>query len=61
MNKLREIRALKILAPHPNIVHLEEVLYDKPSGHLAMVFELMDASLHDLLSGKPLCSNATFL
>jgi renal tumor antigen len=49
---LREIQALKRLSPHPNIIHLEEVLFDKPSGRLAMVFELMDANLYDLISGR---------
>jgi Serine/threonine protein kinase len=52
VNNLREIQALKRLTPHPHIVNLEEVLYDQPSGRLAMVFELMDANLYDLISGK---------
>ena len=49
---MREIQALKKLTPHPNIVGLHEVLYDKPTGRLAMVFELMDANLYDLISGE---------
>lgn len=32
VNNLREIQALRRLMPHPNIVTLEEVLYDKPTG-----------------------------
>lgn len=52
VNNLREIQALKRLSPHPNIIHLEEVLFDQPSGRLAMVFELMDANLYDLISGR---------
>ncbi len=52
MNNLREIQALRKLAPHPNVINLEEVLYDEPTGRLAMVFELMDANLYDLISGK---------
>lgn len=52
VNNLREIQALRKLAPHPNIVHLEEVLYDEPTGRLALVFELLDANLYDLISGK---------
>lgn len=32
VNNLREIQALRRLMPHPNIVNLEEVLYDKPTG-----------------------------
>jgi len=52
VNNLREIQALRKLAPHPNVVNLEEVLYDEPTGRLAMVFELMDANLYDLISGR---------
>lgn len=52
VSNLREIQALKRLTPHPNIIDLEEVLYDEPSGRLAMVFELMEQNLYDMISGK---------
>ena len=52
VDNLREIQALKRLTPHPHIVNLEEVLFDEPSGRLAMVFELMDINLYDLISGR---------
>lgn len=52
VNNLREVQALRKLAPHPNIIDLEEVLFDEPTGRLAMVFELMEANLYDLISGK---------
>ena len=52
MNNLREVEALRRLTPHPHIVNLEEVLFDAPSGRLAMVFELLDANLYDLISGR---------
>ena len=42
VNTLREIQALRRLSPHPHIITLEEVLYDQPTGRLALVFELMD-------------------
>ena len=42
VNNLREIQALRRLSPHPNIIKLYEVLYDQPTGRLALVFELMD-------------------
>jgi renal tumor antigen len=51
VNSLREIQALRKLAPHPNIINLEEVLFDEPTGRLALVFELMEANLYDLISG----------
>lgn len=41
VKKLTEIQALKILSPHENIIKLIEVLYDEPTGKLALVFELM--------------------
>jgi hypothetical protein len=41
VNNLREIQALRRLSPHPHIIKLTEVLYDQPTGRLALVFELM--------------------
>ena len=41
MNNLREIQALRRLSPHAHIIKLLEVLYDQPTGRLALVFELM--------------------
>mmetsp|Transcript_17229 Transcript_17229/g.35047 ORF Transcript_17229/g.35047 Transcript_17229/m.35047 type:complete len:99 (+) Transcript_17229:282-578(+) len=52
VNSLREIQAIKRLTPHPNIVKLEEVLYDPPSGRLALVFELLEGNLYELMKGK---------
>lgn len=58
MNSLREIQAIKRLAPHPNIVKLEEVLFDPPSGRLALVFELLEGNLYELMKG--MCVQALF-
>mmetsp|Transcript_5750 Transcript_5750/g.14884 ORF Transcript_5750/g.14884 Transcript_5750/m.14884 type:complete len:451 (-) Transcript_5750:330-1682(-) len=52
VNNLREIQALRRLSPHAHIILLEEVLYDQPSGRLALVFELMDANLYELIRGR---------
>ena len=52
MNSLREIQAIKRLSPHPNIILLEEVLFDPPSGRLALVFELLEGNLYELMKGK---------
>ena len=41
VNSLREIQALKRLSPHSHIIKLLEVLFDQPTGRLALVFELM--------------------
>lgn len=52
MNNLREIQALKRLCPHPHVVKLLEVLYDQPTGRLALVFELMDMNIYELIRGR---------
>ena len=52
VNNLREIQALKRLSPHPNIITLHEVLYDEPTGRLALVFELMDMNMYEAIKGK---------
>ena len=52
VNSLREIQAIKRLTPHQNIVKLDEVLFDPPSGRLALVFELMEGNLYELMKGR---------
>jgi renal tumor antigen len=52
VNNLREIQALKRLSPHPCIVKLHEVLFDRPSGRLALVFEIMDMNIYELIRGR---------
>ena len=48
-NKLPEILALKALQGHPNIIKLIDVLYDSNHGYLAIVFELLDKNLYELI------------
>jgi len=52
VNNLREIQALRRLAGHPNIIKLHEVLYDEPTGRLALVFELMDMNIYEAIKGR---------
>ena len=52
VNNLREIQALRRLSPHSNVVKLLEVLYDQPTGRLALVFELMDMNIYELIRGR---------
>ncbi|CBZ31050.1 putative protein kinase [Leishmania mexicana MHOM/GT/2001/U1103] len=52
VNRLREIQAVRRLQPHPNIVDLVEVLFDRSTGRLALVLELMDMSLYELIKGR---------
>ncbi|NXT54929.1 MOK kinase, partial [Pluvianellus socialis] len=56
VNNLREIQALKRLSPHPNILMLHEVVFDKKAGSLSLICELMDMNIYDLIKGmrKPL-------
>lgn len=52
VNNLREIQALRRLSPHPNIIVLQEVLYDQPTGRLALVFEFMDINILELIQDR---------
>ena len=52
VNNLREIQALRRLSPHLNIISLIEVLYDQPTGRLALVFELMEMNIYELIRGR---------
>ncbi|KNE68659.1 CMGC/RCK protein kinase [Allomyces macrogynus ATCC 38327] len=49
---LREIQALKRVNPHPNLIQLEDILFDAGSGTLYLAFELMDCNLYDLVAKK---------
>ncbi|CAB3983534.1 MAPK MAK MRK overlapping kinase-like [Paramuricea clavata] len=52
VNNLREVQAMRRLTPHPNVVDLKEVIFDRKSGHLALVCELMDMNLYELIRGR---------
>ncbi|NWX82934.1 MOK kinase, partial [Nothoprocta pentlandii] len=56
VNNLREIQALRRLNPHPNILMLHEVIFDKKAGSLSLICELMDMNIYELIRGmkKPL-------
>ncbi|XP_054423675.1 MAPK/MAK/MRK overlapping kinase [Pteronotus mesoamericanus] len=52
VNSLPEIQALRRLNPHPNILTLHEVVFDRKSGSLALICELMDMNVHELIRGR---------
>lgn len=52
VNRLREIQALRRLSPNANIIKLHEVLYDRSTGRLALVFELMDMNIYEMIKGR---------
>ncbi|XP_074651278.1 MAPK/MAK/MRK overlapping kinase-like isoform X2 [Tubulanus polymorphus] len=52
VNNLREIQALRRLNPHVNILELHEVIFEKKSGVLVLVCELMDMNIYELIRGR---------
>lgn len=52
VSKLREIQAIRRLQPHRHIVQLIEVLYNSTTHRLALVFELMDMNLYELIKSR---------
>jgi renal tumor antigen len=52
VHALREIQALKRLSPHNHIVTLHEVVYEQSTGKLALVFELMDRNIYELIKNR---------
>ena len=53
VNNLREVQALRRLIPHPNIVCLLEVIFERAVGRLDLVCELMDMNLYERMRGAP--------
>ncbi|XP_020649282.3 MAPK/MAK/MRK overlapping kinase isoform X1 [Pogona vitticeps] len=52
VNNLREIQALRRLNPHPNILTLHEVIFDKKAGAVALICELMDKNIYELIKER---------
>ena len=52
ISSFREIRALRSLADHPNIIKFFDVLHDRRTGHLSLVFELMDMNVYDFIKDR---------
>uniref|UniRef100_A0AAY5K4J5 mitogen-activated protein kinase n=1 Tax=Esox lucius TaxID=8010 RepID=A0AAY5K4J5_ESOLU len=51
-NNLREVQAMKRLNPHPNIIQLHELIFDKESGILSLVCELMEMNVYEFIRGR---------
>ncbi|XP_046359178.2 MAPK/MAK/MRK overlapping kinase-like isoform X1 [Haliotis rufescens] len=49
---LREVQAMRRLNPHTNVLDLLEIIFDKKSGTLVLVVELMDMNMYELIKGK---------
>lgn len=52
IQQIREIRVLKQLNGHPNIIFLREIIFDKRSGTLCLIFELMTMNLYEYIRGR---------
>ncbi|KAK3583310.1 hypothetical protein CHS0354_038920 [Potamilus streckersoni] len=51
VNNLREIQAMRRLSPHANVIELQEIIFDKKSGCLMLILELMDMNIYELIRG----------
>lgn len=49
---LREIRLMKLLGAHPNVITLHELSVFEPKTELYMMLELMDSDLHKVIQSK---------
>lgn len=52
VNNLREIQAMRRLNPHGNVVDLKDIVFDKKTGTLALICELMDMNLYEMIRGR---------
>ncbi|CAF3330688.1 unnamed protein product [Rotaria socialis] len=52
IQQIREIRVLKQLNGHPNIIFLREIIFDKRTGTLCLIFELMTMNLYEYVRGR---------
>lgn len=52
ITSLREIQSLRRLADQPFIIRLIEILFDRTTGRLALVFELMEMNLYELIKNR---------
>lgn len=52
VDKLREIQALRRLCNHPNIIHMDQVFFNKDRRTLDMVFEMMDMNIYERIKGR---------
>ena len=49
---LREVRLMRLLAPHPNVISLLNLVLSAEEGELYIVMELMDSDLHQIIQSK---------
>ena len=49
---LREIRLMKVLGAHPNVITLYDLSVNEAKAELYMMMELMDCDLHQIIQSK---------
>ncbi|CAF0918078.1 unnamed protein product [Brachionus calyciflorus] len=49
LKEIREIQALRYLSKNPYILQLHEVVFERKTGTLNLIFELMDMNLYELI------------
>ncbi|XP_062864144.1 MAPK/MAK/MRK overlapping kinase-like isoform X2 [Trichomycterus rosablanca] len=49
---LREVQAMKRLSLHPNILQLQELVYDQETKSLCLICELMEMNIYELIRGR---------
>ncbi|XP_071353902.1 MAPK/MAK/MRK overlapping kinase-like isoform X4 [Trachinotus anak] len=51
-NNLREVQAMKRLSPHANIIQLHELIFDKETGTVSLICELMEMNIYEFIQGR---------
>ncbi|XP_041667991.1 MAPK/MAK/MRK overlapping kinase-like isoform X2 [Cheilinus undulatus] len=51
-NNLREVQAMKRLSPHANIIQLHELIFDKETGTVSLICELMEMNIYEFILGR---------
>ncbi|XP_019953628.2 MAPK/MAK/MRK overlapping kinase isoform X1 [Paralichthys olivaceus] len=51
-HNLREVQAMKRLSPHANIIQLHELIFDKETGTVSLICELMEMNIYEYILGR---------
>ncbi|XP_077394719.1 MAPK/MAK/MRK overlapping kinase isoform X1 [Festucalex cinctus] len=51
-NNLREVQAMRRLSPHANIIHLHELIFDKETGTVSLICELMEMNMYEFIKER---------
>uniref|UniRef100_A0A3Q4B5Y9 mitogen-activated protein kinase n=1 Tax=Mola mola TaxID=94237 RepID=A0A3Q4B5Y9_MOLML len=49
---LREVQAMKRLSPHANIIQLHELIFDRETGTVSLICELMEMNIYEFMQGR---------